>query len=102
CVKYLSAELVEHLRLVSLYPGRRDTREFARILEKGYAATGEKLLPPARRALVHLAESFYRKVFPPEPELDDRPFDFSDAEFLREFMRSSSNLLRSKGLLRDY
>src|SRR5207302_8206499 len=86
CVKYLSRESVAYLRSVFLYPGAIDSADFRRILETYYDQVGEKLLPAARRALVRFSENFYRKVYPPKPE-KDQLFDFSDAIFLRDFLR---------------
>ena len=63
--------------------------------------TGEKLLPGARRALIGLAENFYRKVYPPKPE-KNQLFDFSDTTFLRDFLRESKNLFRTKGVITEF
>ena len=101
CVKYLSPESVAYLRSVFLYPGATDSPDFRRLLEKYYADIGEKLLPAARRALVRFADNFYCKVYPPKPE-QHQLFDFGDATFLRDFLRESKNLLRTKGVLTEF
>src|SRR5213080_2524679 len=101
CVKYLSPESVAYLRSVFLYPGETDSVDFRRLLEKYYDDIGEKLLPGARRALIGLAENFYRKVYPPKPE-KNQLFDFSDTTFLRDFLRESKNLFRTKGVITEF
>src|SRR5712691_4787740 len=101
CVKYLSRESVAYLRSAFLYPGAIDSADFRRILETYYDQAGEKLLPAARRALVRFSENFYRKVYPPKPE-KHQLFDFGDAIFLRDFLRESKNLFRTKGVLTEF
>jgi len=100
CVKYLSPESVAYLRSVFLYPGSTGSADFRRLLETYYDRVGEKLLPGARRALIRFADNFYRKVYPPEP--DRGLFDFGEAEFLRDFLRESKNLFRTKGVLIEF
>src|SRR6266849_4637158 len=101
CVKYLSPESVAYLRSVFLYPGATDSADFRRLLETYYERVGEKLLPAARRALIGFANNFYRKVYPPKPD-KDQLFDFSDTAFLRDFMRESKNLFRTKGVITEF
>ncbi len=101
CVKYLSPESVAYLHSVFLYPGATDSVDFRRLLEKYYDDIAEKLLPGARRALIGFAENFYRKVYPPKPE-KHQLFDFSDAAFLRDYLRESKNLFRTKGVLTEF
>src|SRR3989475_2452891 len=101
CVKYLSPESVAYLRSVFLYPGSTGSADFRRLLEKYYADIGEKLLPAARRALVRFADNFYCKVYPPKPE-QHQLFDFGDATFLRDFLRESKNLFRTKGVITEF
>src|SRR5438874_8966477 len=101
CVKYLSSETVAYLRRVFLYPGASASADFRRLLEAYYEQAGEKLLPGARRALIGFAENFYRKVYPPQPD-EDHLFDFSDAIFLRDFLRESKNLFRTKGVITEF
>jgi hypothetical protein len=62
---------------------------------------GARLPPVTRRALVSFADNFYRRVYPPEPE-KQQPFDFSDMAFLQDFLRESSNLFRTKGVLSEF
>src|SRR5438874_8803184 len=101
CVKYLSSETVAYLRRVFLYPGASASSEFRRLLEGHYAIEGKKLPAATRRALINFAENFYRKVYPPQPD-EDHLFDFSDAIFLRDFLRESKNLFRTKGVITEF
>src|SRR5438105_6926024 len=101
CVKYLSRESVAYLRSVFLYPGSTGSADFRRLLETYYEQAGEMLLPGARRALIRFADNFYRKVYPPKPD-KDQLFDFSDAIFLRDFLRESKNLFRTKGVITEF
>src|SRR2546426_1386346 len=101
CVKYLSSEAAAYLRSAFLYPGAIDSPDFRRLIERHYEQAGEKLLPAARRALISFADNFYRKVYPPEPA-KPQPFDFGDAAFLRDYLRESKNLLRTKGLMTEF
>jgi predicted unusual protein kinase regulating ubiquinone biosynthesis (AarF/ABC1/UbiB family) len=102
CVKYLKPEFVAHLRTIYLYEGPRDSDAFRRLLAERYAVFAETLTPPATRALQKFSENFYGKVYPPEVEKDGHVFDFSNAEFLRDYLRESQNLGRSKGVLPEY
>jgi predicted unusual protein kinase regulating ubiquinone biosynthesis (AarF/ABC1/UbiB family) len=101
CVKYLSPESAAYLRSVCLYPGATDSAHFRRLLETYYEQVGEKLLPGARRALIGFADNFYRKVYPPKPE-QNQLFDFGDAAFLRDYLRESKNVLRTKGVITEF
>ena len=98
CVKYLNHEFVENLHKLYLYPGRYDSAEYQRLLE----AVNGKMRPAVRRAMTSFAERFYRKVFPPSPEDDTQPFDFSDATFMRDFLREMSRLFRVKYTLPEH
>ena len=80
CVKYLSPEFVTDLRTLYLYPGA----------------------PRARRALVSFAKDFFGKVYPPEAELEDRPFDFGKHPVVKEYLKASEQLLSSRGALPEY
>src|SRR5262249_50742923 len=102
CVKYLPTQFVVHLRRIYLYPGRRDSREFQRLLEERYAGFGKKLAPETTRALMRFAENFYRAVYPPEPDKADARFDFADAAFIRSYMREAANLANHRGALPEY
>lgn len=102
CVKYLNPAFIADLKGLYLYPGARDSAHFQTLLEKRYALFGAKLLPATRLALVDFAENFYKKVYPPEPEAGQRPIDFGNAGFLRDYLRESRKLLRSKGVLPEY
>src|SRR2546428_5381057 len=61
---------------------------------------------PARRALgvasmgADIAGSY--KVYPPEKEKQHQLFDFGDATFLRDYLRESKNLFRTKGVLTEF
>lgn len=102
CVKYLKHRFVESLRKLYLYPGPRDSKEFQDSMKDWYMAIGEKLPPAARRALSDFSEHFYRRVYPPDSRDEQRPFDFSQPGFLRDYMRESSKLMRAKGVLPEY
>jgi predicted unusual protein kinase regulating ubiquinone biosynthesis (AarF/ABC1/UbiB family) len=102
CVKYLQPEFVTDLKNIYLYPGKRDSDEFRRLLQKRYALFGTRLPAATQRALVSFAENFYRKVYPPEPEKADSAFDFGDGSFLQEYMRESAKLMKSRGVLSEH
>jgi tRNA A-37 threonylcarbamoyl transferase component Bud32 len=101
CVKYLRHESAAYVRRVCLYPGSTGSADFRRLLETYYEQIGEKLLPGARRALIDFAENFYRKVYPPQPP-KHQLFDFGDVIFLRDFLRESKNLFRTKGVITEF
>jgi predicted unusual protein kinase regulating ubiquinone biosynthesis (AarF/ABC1/UbiB family) len=101
CVKYLPAAFVANLHRIFLYAGPRDAPEFQQLLEERYAPRG-RLLAAASRALVDFSRNFYGRVYPPGEELDETPFDFSEPEFLKEYMRASARLARAKGALPEY
>ena len=102
CVKYFRPEAVKYLRSVFLYPGARDSQDFGRLFEEHYAPAGKKLPAATRQAYIDLTDHFYRKVYPPEPKDQQRPFDFSDATFLRDYLRESQNLARAKGVMPEW
>jgi predicted unusual protein kinase regulating ubiquinone biosynthesis (AarF/ABC1/UbiB family) len=102
CVKHLSAAFVADLRSLYLYHGARDSEHFQSLLEKRYALFGAKLRPGTRKALVSFAENFFRKVYPPEVESDDRAFDFGKHAVVKEYLRESEKLLKTKGALPEY
>ena len=102
CVKRLSPAFVADLQEFLLYPGDRRSKDFQRLLAKRYRLMGGTMTPGARRTLCEFAEKFYRRVFPPEPEREGERFDFGDAEFLRDYMRGSQELFRSRGTLPEY
>ena len=102
CVKRLRPAFVADLQEFLLYPGSRTSPEFQRLLDKRYRVMGGTMTPGARRTLSWFAEKFYRRVFPPEPEREGDRFDFSDAEFLREYLRASQELFKSRGTLPEY
>src|SRR5467141_3636489 len=95
CVKHLRPESAAYLRSVFLYPGAIDSADFRELVKRYYELVGEKLLPAARRALISFANNFYRRVYPPQAE-KQQLFDFGDAAFLRDYLRESKNLLRTK------
>jgi predicted unusual protein kinase regulating ubiquinone biosynthesis (AarF/ABC1/UbiB family) len=102
CVKHFRKEFVEDLQSLQLYPGVRTTSEFRRLIEKRYTLFNRKASAATVNALVQFAEQFYRRVFPPEPERDEERFDFSDAEFIKTYMKSGQELARSQGVLPEY
>ena len=97
CVKRLGAEVVTRLRKSFLYPGRMDSPEFQQIVQDQFARPGQKLSRRTRRAVTEFGEHFYRNVYPPDPQDAGRPFDFSDAAFLRDYTREASKLSLAKG-----
>jgi predicted unusual protein kinase regulating ubiquinone biosynthesis (AarF/ABC1/UbiB family) len=101
CVKYLPQDFVDNLHRIFLYEGRRDGPEFRRLLEERYAPRG-RLTAAARQALVEFSRNFYGRVYPPEEALDETPFDFSDPQFMKDYMRESMQVTRAKGALREY
>src|SRR5207247_11160240 len=72
-----------------------------RSLETQYQQRGQKVLPRARRALILFADKFHRTVYPPEPG-QHQLFDFGDATFLRDYLRESKNLFRTKGVITEF
>ena len=102
CVKHFRREFVEDLRALQLYPGSRNTAEFKRLLERRYTLFNKKASKATVNALVQFAEQFYRRVFPPEPERNEERFDFSDAAFIRTYMKNGQELTRSRGVLPEY
>ncbi len=93
----MTPEFVTNLSCLYLYRGARDSKDFQQLLDKRYVMFGTKLRPAARRALMDFAEKFYRKVYPPEVEKDDEPFDFGASPVLQDYLRESNKLLYSKG-----
>jgi hypothetical protein len=102
CVKRLRPAFVADLQEFLLFPGSRRTPEFQRLLDHRYELMGGRITPAARRTLSEFAERFYRRVFPPEPERDGERFDFGDPAFLREYLKGSQELFRSRGVLPEY
>jgi len=102
CVKYLRPEFVATLHAIFLFPADRYGPEFNRLLDKRYALHGRKLSRAARRALSHFAETFYRTVYPPEPEREGSPIDFADESLLQGYMREGASLMRSRAELPEY
>ena len=101
CVKYLRPEIVGYLRSVYLYPGSTNSAEFRRLLERPHEQLGAKLLPATRRAFIDFVNIFYRTVYPPVPE-NQQCFDFSDTEFIRDYLQAMKNFLRAKGVLAEF
>jgi predicted unusual protein kinase regulating ubiquinone biosynthesis (AarF/ABC1/UbiB family) len=102
CVKYVPPKFVENLRKIFLYPGPRDSEAFRRLLEERYSASGKRIGAATTKALVQFAERFYGRVYPPEAERDDEPFDFSDPGFLRDYMTHTLRVTRARGGLPEY
>jgi ABC1 family protein len=97
CVKRLGPGVVGRLRQSVLYPGSFDSPEFQRLVQEQFGGQGKRLTPGAQRAVADFASRFYRKVYPPDPKDAERPFDFSNPGFLRDFLRASVKLTRAKG-----
>ena len=102
CVKRMTPAFVANLSGLFLYRGARDSGHFQSVLEKRYAMFGQTLRPAARRAMSEFAEKFYRKVYPPEVEKDDEPFDFGESPVVQDYMRESQKLVNSKGALSEH
>jgi predicted unusual protein kinase regulating ubiquinone biosynthesis (AarF/ABC1/UbiB family) len=102
CVKDLTPAFVDHLHEIFLFPGNRRSAEFRDLLRKRYEVFGMKLTPRTVKAFMNAAENFYRKLYPPERELDDTPFDFSDAAFFKTFTSETRAIVTSKGILPEY
>ncbi len=96
CVKRFGSDFVGSLRKGFLYPGRFDSPEFQRIVQEQFGGPGQTLTPGAQRALADFALRFYRKVYPPDPKDAERAFDFSDPDFLRDFLRAAGKLTRAR------
>ena len=101
-VKRLTPEFVANLRAVFLYPGDRKGPEFEALMAARYAPKGVKLTKKALAALSKFSEGFYGRVYPPEPEKEGTPIDFSDVSILRDYMSQSHNMLHSKVGLPEY
>ena len=102
CVKYLEPVFVQNLRAVFLYPGPRDSAAFRDLLAKRYSLRGQQLTTKTQRALVRMTQEFYAKVYPPEVERDNEPYDFSDATAIKDYIRGSQGLLRARASLPEY
>jgi len=102
CVKRFSAVSLRQLKDSYLYQGRTDSAEYRRMMHEQFAMPGHKLAPRTLRAIANFTESFYRKVYPPHPKDAERPFDFSDPVFLRDYVKAASELLRSRGTVPEY
>jgi predicted unusual protein kinase regulating ubiquinone biosynthesis (AarF/ABC1/UbiB family) len=102
CVKRFSPAFVANLRGLYLYRGSKASPHFQSLLDQRYAMFRTKLKPAARRALTEFADRFYRKVYPPEIERDDDPFDFGASTVLTDYLRESRKLMRSKGALPEH
>jgi predicted unusual protein kinase regulating ubiquinone biosynthesis (AarF/ABC1/UbiB family) len=102
CVKDLTPAFVDHLKEIFLFPGDRRGPEFRELLRKRYAIFGQKLTPGTAKAFMNAAENFYRKVYPPETDRDDEPFDFSDPAFFKAFTGETRTIITSKGILPEY
>jgi predicted unusual protein kinase regulating ubiquinone biosynthesis (AarF/ABC1/UbiB family) len=101
CVKFIPSDFFSNLRRIFLYAGPRDGPAFRQLLEERYATRGG-LTAAARRALVDFSRDFYARVYPPDPALDETPFDFSDATFIQDYMRATTTVTRAKGALPEY
>ena len=102
CVKQLGSDLVRRLRKSYLFVGRADSAEFRRLLEEQFAGPRERLPQGTRRAFIDFTEHFYKKVYPPDPKDAQRPFDFADPGFLRDYLRQSGKLFRARGTKPHY
>ena len=102
CVKRPAPAFLAHMRRVYLYAGRLDSKEFRALVAERYLGTPVALRSAAIDAIVMFAETFHRKLYPPEPEKSDVPFDFADPAFLKSYMDAAQQLAKSRGTLPDY
>jgi predicted unusual protein kinase regulating ubiquinone biosynthesis (AarF/ABC1/UbiB family) len=102
CVKRLTRPFVANLRALYLYRGARKSAHFQTLIEERYGMFGVKVGPAGRKALTDFAERFYRKVYPPELEKDDIPFDFGESGVVQDYLRESRTLMRSKAALGEH
>jgi len=71
------------------------------LLENQYRSVGKKLPAAVAHSMISFANNFYRKVYPPRP-VKEQPFDFSDGAFLQDYLRESTKLFRTKGVLTEF
>lgn len=102
CVKRLEPDFVENLRKLFLYPGKRDSGEFLRLLDERYRKSGKKLSKATCRAHTSFAENFYRPVYPPEPGRESVATDFADPKWLQLYLAEARKLSTSRGTLPEY
>ena len=102
CVKRLNEDFVGSLKRLYLFPGRRDSGEFMRVLEQRYRDSGKKLSAASRRAHASFAENFYRHVYPPEPEKESVTTDFADPTWVQKYLAEARKLSSSRGTLPEY
>ena len=102
CVKYMPPRFVENMHALFLYSGDRRSVEFRRLREERHPLHGTKMKQAALRALVNLTDGFYRRVYPPEREKENEPFDFGEEAFLHDYMREAGQLFRAKGTRPEY
>jgi hypothetical protein len=102
CVKYLPPDMVDSFRKVYLYAGPRDGPEFLRLMEVRYAGRKRRLAKAARDALIAFSIDFYGRVYPADAALDETPFDFRDAGFMKDYLRSAAALVRTGAALPEY
>ena len=72
------------------------------LMQERYATGPDKLSVAGKKASVRFSEDFYGKVYPAEVARDDEAFDFSEPEFLRNYMTASSARMRAKASLPEY
>ena len=61
-----------------------------------------KFTAAARRAFSEVAENFFRRVYPPEPEKDSQTFDFGKGRIVLEYTRETQKLFRGKAVMPQY
>ena len=102
CVKRLTKPFVDNLHAVFLYPGSRDSSAFRELLAARYVGAGRKLSPKAQQALVRMTKEFYSKVYPPDIERDNEPYDFGKGDAIKLYMSESQHITRAKATLPEY
>jgi hypothetical protein len=101
CVKYFPRKFMVNMSKIFLFRGPRNGPEFRRLLDERYADAGG-LTRAGHKALADMSEKFYGKVYPPDVEDDHKAFDFSDGAFMKEWIRESTKVTRTKGTLPEY
>jgi hypothetical protein len=71
-------------------------------MEVRYAGRKRRLAKAARDALIAFSIDFYGRVYPADAALDETPFDFRDAGFMKDYLRSAAALVRTGAALPEY
>jgi predicted unusual protein kinase regulating ubiquinone biosynthesis (AarF/ABC1/UbiB family) len=102
CVKRFTPAFIANLSSLFLSGGSTPDARIQALLEERFAMFDTKLRPAARRALMEFGARFYRKVYPPEVEKDDTPFDFGASNVVQDYLRESKKAMQSKATLAEH